>query len=172
MLKRTSTCANSVLVLTTSVNNSATKYTTNLQQIESCSPYSKSATDSQQADSLRQIHNISTCRDVVQQIDVYNKSTTKSTTNQTAVQQVRNIQQNPTNCCTTNAQLIEQVEFGVKDTPVVTAPGRDAKCCDERVCMSVCFSAETSRNFLCVFPVAVDRFSSDDSALSYVLPVS
>jgi len=31
---------------------------------------------------VQQIRNISTCQDVVQQIDTYNKSTTKSRTNQ------------------------------------------------------------------------------------------
>jgi len=41
--------------------------------------YSESATNRQQSDSLQQIHNISTCRDVIQQIATYNKSATNRT---------------------------------------------------------------------------------------------
>ena len=37
--------------------------------------YNKSATNPQQIWRLQQIHNMSTCRDVVQQIDAYNKCT-------------------------------------------------------------------------------------------------
>jgi len=43
------------------------------------------------------------------------------------------------------------------------------------VCLSACISqqshAQTSRNFLYIVPVAVARSSSDDNAISYVLPV-
>jgi len=55
------------------------------------------------------------------------------------------------------------------------APGRGANYCDECVCLSVCPLAylknNTSRNFLCMLPVAVARSSSDDNAIRYVLPV-
>jgi len=57
-----------------------------------------------------------------------------------------------------------------------------AKCCDERVCMSVFVSAcplaylkkdnvRTSRNVLHTLTVAVARSSSDDNVVRYVLPV-
>ena len=43
------------------------------------------------------------------------------------------------------------------------------------VCLSACISqqshAQTSRNFLYILPVAVARSSSDNNAISYVLPV-
>jgi len=56
---------------------------------------------------------------------------------------------------------------------------RCAKCCDERVCMSVCMSlrshiskphVQTSRNFLHVITVTVARSFSDNNAIRYVLP--
>ena len=61
------------------------------------------------------------------------------------------------------------------------APGRGAKYCDERVCLSVCLhvrshiaktTIQTSRNLQCILlPVAAARSSSDDNATRYVLPV-
>jgi len=56
------------------------------------------------------------------------------------------------------------------------APGRLAKFCDQRVCLSVCplacISETTRPNFLHILPVAVARSSSDGNATCCVLPVS
>jgi len=57
-------------------------------------------------------------------------------------------------------------------------PSKDAKYCDERVCMYVCLfvrsrvskHVETSRYFLYMLSGAVARSSSDDTGVLYVLP--
>jgi len=57
------------------------------------------------------------------------------------------------------------------------APGRDAKYCDEYVCLSVCLSihitqkphCQTLQIFLRILPVAMARFASDGIAICYVL---
>jgi len=62
------------------------------------------------------------------------------------------------------------------------APGRGAKYCEQRGCMSVCLFVcslaylkktqfQISPNFLCILSAAVARFSSAGNAISYVLPV-
>jgi len=60
------------------------------------------------------------------------------------------------------------------------APGRSAKRCDQRVCLSVCPLgariaekplAQTSRNSLFLLPVTVAWSCSDDNGICYILPV-
>jgi len=81
-------------------------------------------------------------------------------------------------------QLIPRVARSRREfnTRLVTSP-RDRCEVLRSVCISVCLSvclsacisqqshAQTSRNFLYILPVAVARSSSDNNAISYVLPV-
>ena len=61
-------------------------------------------------------------------------------------------------------------------SPLIIAPdpGREAKYCDERVCVSVfvCgYISGTTLPILCVLPVAVARSESAGVAICYVFPV-